>query len=115
MTTLHNYIGSEGVYIIRTEWCDQGSVSKWLKSAWRCEADGYKIAYQIASGLNFLHEQKIIHRDLKPANILLKTEGVKVLVVKISDFGLATELRTKMTSRVGTKSYRSPELVRLSV
>ncbi|OXA42936.1 Interferon-induced, double-stranded RNA-activated protein kinase [Folsomia candida] len=102
--------GSEGVYIIRTEWCDQGSVSKWLKSAWRCEADGYKIAYQIASGLNFLHEQKIIHRDLKPANILLKTEGVKVLVVKISDFGLATELRTKMTSRVGTKSYRSPEL-----
>jgi serine/threonine protein kinase len=48
----------------------------------------FKIAYEIATGLLFLHKQRpepLVHRDLKPANILLDHN----LLAKISDVGLA--------------------------
>ena len=43
-----------------------------------------KIAFNILSALNFLHQANIMHRDIKPDNILINTE----LEIKIVDFGL---------------------------
>ncbi|XP_028802533.1 U-box domain-containing protein 35 isoform X2 [Neltuma alba] len=78
----------------------------------------YKIAWEIASVLAFLHSSKpkpIIHRDLKPANILLDEN----LVSKIGDIGLSTLLHSdtlsttfKDTDPVGTLSYIDPEYQR---
>ncbi|GAB4858836.1 hypothetical protein Ancab_010314 [Ancistrocladus abbreviatus] len=86
--------------------------------------DRYRIAWEVASALAFLHNTKpepIIHRDLKPANILLDHH----LVSKIGDAGLCTMLnldpssmtmatRTlyKDTSPVGTLCYIDPEYQR---
>jgi serine/threonine-protein kinase CHEK2 len=44
--------------------------------------------YQMAKGLQYLHQQGITHRDLKPDNILLKTSDTDTCV-KISEFGLS--------------------------
>ncbi|KAH6781277.1 kinase with adenine nucleotide alpha hydrolases-like domain-containing protein, partial [Perilla frutescens var. frutescens] len=80
-------------------------------------ATRFKIAAEIATGLNFLHQtrpQPLVHRDLKPANILLD----KNYVSKISDVGLsrlvpasvadeATQYR--MTAAAGTFCYIDPE------
>jgi serine/threonine-protein kinase len=47
--------------------------------------DAWKIATQIAEGLNYAHEKGIVHRDLKPTNIKVTPDSV----VKLLDFGLA--------------------------
>ncbi|KAL1190483.1 U-box domain-containing protein 35 [Cardamine amara subsp. amara] len=77
----------------------------------------FRIAAEIATSLNFLHQLKpepLVHRDMKPANILLD----KHMVSKIADVGLArllppsvsdTATQYKMTSAAGTLSYIDPE------
>ena len=72
-----------------------------------------KILFQILLGIEFLHCRKdpIMHRDLKPENALISINGT----VKLSDFGLATELHplnstNKAITKVGTISYMAPEI-----
>jgi len=71
-----------------------------------------EVAYifrEIASALNYAHQQGMLHRDIKPANILLGKDGRVVL----ADFGIARILSdTQFTATgalVGTPAYMSPE------
>ncbi|KAH9982906.1 kinase-like domain-containing protein [Lactifluus volemus] len=87
---------------------------------------------QIVEGLHHVHASGYFHRDMKPENILVTTTGhhsypnlspisspdappeqdVKVLV-KLADFGLARETRSKppYTEYVSTRWYRAPEVL----
>ncbi|XP_022106097.1 putative mitogen-activated protein kinase kinase kinase 7-like [Acanthaster planci] len=65
----------------------------------------------ISLGMNFLHTQKepIIHRDLKLENVLVNEH----LVVKVSDFGLATwRTASNFKDAGGTISHIPPENLR---
>lgn len=67
-------------------------------------------AYQILSGLCYLHCKGIMHRDMKPSNLLLNRTGL----IKICDFGLARLFMIPMrnyTHNVVTLWYRAPELL----
>lgn len=43
------------------------------------------LAYQMLSGLHFMHANFILHRDLKPDNFMLAADGT----LKFIDFGMA--------------------------
>lgn len=64
---------------------------------------------QVASALQYAHDQKLIHRDIKPENLLLDQDNTIVL----SDFGIALmaqSSRYQSTKEVaGTAAYMAPE------
>merc|ERR1740117_1528088 len=70
-----------------------------------------KFAYDIISGLHYVHHRGYIYADLKPSNILINEYGV----LKLCDFGLSmpipitAEDQTKR-SKTGTPYYMAPEL-----
>jgi len=67
-----------------------------------------RLGGQIATGLEYAHEQGIVHRDIKTANLFFTNKRL----VKIMDFGLAKmveEVRRAATVIGGTPYYMAPE------
>jgi serine/threonine protein kinase len=68
---------------------------------------------QLATALQYAHDQRVIHRDVKPANILVRADGTLMM----SDFGIAKLLEqnavvTSVQTQVGTPAYMAPEQYR---
>ncbi|MEZ4266614.1 MAG: AAA family ATPase [Myxococcota bacterium] len=74
--------------------------------------DTLNIAIQAASALARIHTQRIVHKDITPANIVVHPD---TLVVKIIDFGIASDLGAERAQALppgrleGTMAYLSPE------
>ncbi|KAG0372454.1 hypothetical protein BGX24_000234, partial [Mortierella sp. AD032] len=66
------------------------------------------MVFQILRGLQHMHSKGIMHRDMKPENLLVSGDNVK-----IADFGLARELKSRppYTTYVSTRWYRAPEVL----
>jgi protein kinase len=66
------------------------------------------IVSQVLEGLAFAHRMGFFHRDIKPENLLWSGD-----VLKIADFGLAREIRSRppYTEYISTRWYRAPEIV----
>ncbi|KAF7310906.1 hypothetical protein HMN09_00633800 [Mycena chlorophos] len=90
---------------------------------------------QMVSGLEHIHTSGYFHRDMKPENVLVTTTGLfdyvsvspnappnappekdVVAIIKLADFGLAREIRSKppYTEYVSTRWYRAPEVLLMS-
>ena len=78
-----------------------------------------EVIRQVATGLQYAHNQGVIHRDIKPANLMRDTSGT----VKIADLGLARitsgmhwddpdSQLTQAGMVSGTVDYMSPEQAR---
>ncbi|XP_039215029.1 leucine-rich repeat serine/threonine-protein kinase 1 isoform X3 [Crotalus tigris] len=72
----------------------------------------FKVAYQIAAGLAYLHKKKIIFCDLKSDNILVWSLDVKESInIKLSDYGISRQSFHEGALGVeGTPGYQAPEI-----
>jgi len=75
--------------------------------------DLLRLAREIASALDALHDAGIVHRDVKASNVLVRADDEAAL---LTDFGLATgrayTVLTKQGQVLGTIDYLAPELIR---
>ncbi|MCA8925158.1 MAG: serine/threonine protein kinase [Planctomycetes bacterium] len=73
-----------------------------------------QVLEQLADAVQALHDAGVLHRDIKPDNVVLRLDGVPVLL----DFGTAKDLRGETLTRtgdfLGTPEYVAPEEVGLT-
>ncbi len=110
---VYDYGEHEGQPYIVMRYMSSGSVEDLLSQGKIPITRVLGIAEQIASALDYAHQNGILHRDLKPSNILLDDGGGAF----ITDFGIARilgESSSTLTTQgvVGTPSYMSPEQAR---
>ena len=110
---LDHFENAEYIFIVM-EYLSGGSLSNYLKKNKYNLSDKkiVKIIYQIALGLQYLHQYGIVHRDLKPDNIMLSEKG-DMNQIKIMDFGLSKIMGPKETvdDGFGTLCYVAPEVL----
>lgn len=68
------------------------------------------IAFELATALEFAHQQGVVHRDVSPSNVLVSNSGE----IKLADFGIARAVSklTRSDSIKGKVQYMAPEYAR---
>jgi serine/threonine protein kinase len=106
---VYDYGESGGVIYIVMRYLDAGSLQKRIDAGRMPSRDANKYLAQIASALDYAHQQGVIHRDIKPSNVLIDRQGDAFL----TDFGIAKMVEGTLdlsgTGVIGTPQYMSPE------
>ena len=107
---------STAKYIIITEICSGGELfDAIVKRRHLTISDAQRVAKDILSAIEYMHDMNVVHRDLKPENILLTSEWTDgpVPSVKVIDLGLAADWKgISLYRQCGTPYYIAPEIIR---
>lgn len=106
-------VGQEqGQYFFAMQYLEGISLERYLRQRGPLSgSETVDILIQVASALDYAHQQGVVHRDVKPANIIFQSDGKVVL----TDFGIVKVLsegqQTATGMPVGTLPYMSPEQI----
>ncbi len=109
--TLYDFDESDGRPYLVMELLDGTDLRSLIQDKKLTFREKINILIQIASGLEYAHDNKVVHRDIKPGNIQVTESGR----VKILDFGIArldSDPGTMTHSSLGTPRYMSPEQIK---
>jgi hypothetical protein len=100
------FLEANGTAYTVMEFEDGQSVAQWLRaSSRRLSPDSVRyLAEGLLDGLAAVHAQGFLHRDIKPSNIIVRRDGVPILI----DFGAARQAmggRTRTLTSVLTPQY----------
>jgi serine/threonine-protein kinase len=111
IVTIFEFAEQDGVPYIVMEFLRGQSLAARMKQTPSLSVDRkLDIVVELATGLQFAHENGIVHRDVKPANVWLLEDGT----VKLLDFGIAKASSTTLTRRgdvLGSAAYMAPEQI----
>jgi len=109
---IYSYGEQDGLSFITMPYMEGGTLSEYAAQhgcLLLSEAQWYLA--QIASALDYAHEQSCVHCDVKPANILLDSDGQAML----SDFGIARLVQpireNRTANRSGRPATKEPEIL----
>ncbi|KAK7018213.1 TKL/TKL-ccin protein kinase [Favolaschia claudopus] len=93
--------------VLLSPYCEFGHVGNYIKN--HPDDDRPKLAYGVACGLQYIHENDVVHGDLKVQNVVVNDQRIPC----ICDFGFSKIVdRPGFTTRsVGTVPYLAPELL----
>jgi serine/threonine protein kinase len=125
IVAVHDLVRREGRWFLIMELLEGKDLDRWVQEKGPLtEETAWRLARQVAAGLEQANRLGIVHRDVKPANILLVPAPAGLSLpaglplVKITDFGLAllrsSEIRpdsrlTQAGTTLGTPKYMAPE------
>lgn len=108
-------IEDQGHYYVVSELMRGGELyDRIIKMKVFSERAAAKIISQILLALNYMHKRNIVHRDIKPENILLESDDLKNINVKVTDFGFARffDPDEGLSDMLGSPLYIAPEVIR---
>jgi serine/threonine protein kinase len=119
--TIHDFGDQEGLPYIVMEYLTGETLSQVLTNCERLSLEeGLPLFQDLASALDYAHQQGVIHRDIKPSNVIIEpvttsTAG-RVRRAILMDFGIARFMteNTMLTASgdvLGTADYISPEQI----
>ena len=113
IVTIHDVGAAGGVNYIVMEFIEGEPLSTVIRQSGAMQPERVaRIVDQVASALDYAHQQGFVHRDIKPGNIMLGAGDH----VTLTDFGIAKAMSgTRLTQTgtlIGTPEYMSPEQVR---
>jgi len=102
----------KGAAFIAMDYVPGMDLKRWIKQRGALKPEALTfIARQLISGIAAAHRAGILHRDIKPDNVLVDAQAT----VKISDFGLAGDVRLAQRAmteqKFATIAYAAPEVL----
>ncbi|CAI2185218.1 16059_t:CDS:2, partial [Funneliformis geosporum] len=93
------------------EYADGSNLQCYLKNKFKVLSWNNKknLAFQIADGLNYLHNENVLHRDLHSKNIVIHNDNAK-----ITDFGISKieNNPTRHLGPCGSSAYMEPQILK---
>ncbi len=105
-------VGVDGdLHYIAMDLVDGSTMAEWLTTE-PARDERLRVLEEAARAVGHAHSEGVLHRDLKPQNILVRDDGMPIVV----DFGLARAASNATLTRIGavlgTPQYMAPEQLR---
>jgi serine/threonine protein kinase len=100
-------------YYIVSELLSEELAKRWQRRGTFNENQAAVIMHQVLLALNYLHLNNIVHRDVKLENVLMQTNFMEDLTLKLTDFGFAKVFQPELglTEVLGSPLYMAPEML----
>ena len=119
--TIHDYGAQDGLPYIVMEYLTGQTLSQILENRGHIPfEEALPLLQDLASALDYAHQQGVIHRDIKPSNVIIEpittSTNSRTQRAILMDFGIArfTTENTMLTASgdvLGTADYISPEQI----